>query len=399
MTADTVAGHDPNELLFSERAADDPTGGYRTLREQCPVARTDFGGASTVYLSRYDDVLWALRHPEVFSSSADALSIGQEQPLIPLQVDPPEHTKYRRLLNPEFVPRKIGELEPDVRLLTNQLIDRFADGDGCDFHEDFATPLPSTIFLRLMGLPQDDLPMFLGWRDDNIRPDVAPDDWEGAARIREAAGKAISEYFERAIDERRRKPDDGLLSQLAVAEIDGERLNREELLGICHLMLLGGLDTVTATLDCMIRHLADNPDDRHRLTAEPELIPGAVEELLRRETPVMLVPRIVKKDVTIGGVELRAGEMATLVIGAANTDGTRFEGAEGVDLTRDPNPHLAFGGGHHLCLGAHLARVELRVGLEEFHRRIPDYHIPEGVEIHYSAGIRQAHQLPLVFDK
>jgi cytochrome P450 len=387
---------DPTILLFGH-GADEPSGAYRELRERCPVAVSGAGGAPAVYLSRYQDVLWALRHPEVFSSAADALSIGQEQPLIPLQVDPPEHTGYRRLLNPEFVPRKIDELEPDVRVLVNRLIDAFGGRGRCDFHEEFATPLPSTIFLRLMGLPLDDLAMFLGWRDDIIRPDVPPGDLEAAARVREAAGKAINAYFEDAIDDRRRQPDDGLLSELVGAGIDGEALTRAELLGICHLMLLGGLDTVTATLDCMVTYLARHPERRRRLVENPALIPSAVEELLRRESPVMVVPRIVRQDVTMHEVELRTGDHVMLVIGAANTDEREFPDAEGVDVTRDPNRHLAFGGGNHLCLGAHLARLELRVALEELHRRIPDYRIPDGTEVHFSPGIRQADRLPLVF--
>lgn len=393
-----VEDADPAELLFSQRTADVPHDTYRQLRERCPVARSAFSGSAAVYLSRYDDVLWALRHPEIFSSAADALSIGQEQPLIPLQVDPPEHTKYRRLLNPEFVPRKVAELEADIRVLVDEIIDTFAARGHCDFHDEFATPLPSTIFLRLMGLPQDDLEMFLEWRDNIVRPDVAPNDLEGAERLRAAAGTAIADYFERSLDDRRRHPDDGLLSRLVHAELDGEPLTRAELLGICHLMLIGGLDTVTATLDCMVAYLARHPASRRRLVDHPALVPAAIEELLRSESPVMLVPRILARDTKVRGEELHQGDQVLLLIGAANADDCEFPEGEAADLDRDPNRHLAFGGGNHLCLGAHLARLELRLALEGLHRRIPDYRIPDDVEIHYSPGIRQADHLPLVFD-
>jgi cytochrome P450 len=342
-------------------------------------------------------VQWALRHPEIFSSSADALSIGQEQPLIPLQVDPPLHTSYRRLLNPPFTPKRIGELESDVRVLVNRLLDDFADAGGCDFHEQFATPLPSTIFLRLMGLPQNDLPMFLQWRDNIIRPDVAPGDFAGAAAIRAETGKAISTYFGEAIKAARRQPTEGLLSELVHApDFEGRSLTDKELLGICHLMLVGGLDTVTATLDCMIYYLANHPEQRRQLVREPALIPSAVEELLRSESPVMVVPRVINEPTTLRGVELKSGDLAWLVVAAANVDEAEFEQGE-VDFGRDPNRHVAFGGGHHLCLGAHLARLELRVGLEEFHRRIPDYRVPDDVVVHFSPGIRQADRLPLVW--
>ena len=388
---------DPSELLFGHFAADSPQPGYKTLRDKCPVARSDFAGWPSTYISRYEDVLWALRHPEVFSSDAEALSIGQEQPLIPLQVDPPLHTLYRRILNPEFIPKKMAELHDDVVVLVNGIIDKFAGRGACDFHEEFATPLPSTIFLRLMAMPQSDLPQFLQWRDNIIRPDVEPGDFEGAARIRAQTGHEITEYFAAALARRRDQPDEGFLSQLVRLELEGRLLSQEELLGICQLMLLGGLDTVTATLDCMVTYLATHEDERRRLGGHPDLIPSAVEELLRTESPVMVVPRVVHQPVTIAGVELSPGEHVNLVLGAANSDEAEFADADAVDLGRDSNRHLAFGGGHHLCLGQHLARLELRVALEEFHRRIPDYKIADGAEIHFSPGIRQADTLPLVF--
>jgi cytochrome P450 len=339
-----------------------------------------------------------LHHPEVFSSASDALSLGQDQPLIPVQVDPPLHTKYRRLLSPPFSPKRIGELEPVVRSLVNGLLDEFVDAGACDFHLQFATPLPSTIFLRLMGMPPDDLPMFLQWRDDTVRPAVEPGDFEGAAAIRAAASKAISAYFQEVIDAACGKTGVGLISELVHAEFEGRPLNTDELLGICHLMLLGGLDTVTATLDCMVVYLSRHPERRRQLTQNPALIPAAIEELLRHETPVMVVPRVVKEEITLGGVELQQGDPVLLVIGAANGDEAVFEDPDAVSYSRESNRHVAFGGGNHKCLGAHLARLELRVALEELHRRIPEYRIPEGVEINFSTGIRQPEHLPLVWD-
>ncbi|MDQ1521881.1 MAG: hypothetical protein QOI55_2954 [Actinomycetota bacterium] len=396
----TDAKLDPMSMLFSQECADDPLPAYRAMRDACPVMRGDgmLAGTSAVYLTRYEDVQWAMKHPDTFSSSFEAISIGQEHPLIPLQIDPPEHAQYRRLLDPQFSPKKMAAIEADARLLVNRIIDTFVDNDGCDFHEDFATPLPSTVFLRLMGLPQSDLPTFLQWRDNTIRPDVAPDDWEGAQRIREQTGHAVTAYFQGAIDERRRHPDDsGVLGRLVEGEVDGRPLTDVELLGICHLLLLGGLDTVTATLDCAIVYLARHPDRRRMLVEDPMVLAGAIEELLRAESPVMVVPRVVKQDCTIGGVEIKAGDHATLCVGAANGDDAEFDDAHDVDFLRTPNRHLAFGGGPHRCLGSHLARMELRVALEEFHRRIPDYEISPGVDIHYSPGIRQADHLPLVF--
>ena len=381
--------------LFSQEVADSPHAAYRQLRDQCPVAKGDLGGHKVVLLSRYEDVLWALRHPESFTS-ASGLNLG-EQPLLPLEVDPPVHTGYRRILNPRFVPREIEKLGPDMRKRVRELLDGFADRGSCDFHEEFATPLPSSLFLTLMGLPDDDLPMFFQWRDNTIRPDVEPGDMEGAARIRQETAHAISDYFRERIAERRAEPDDTLLSTIVHATIDGRPLDESELLGISHLLLLGGLDTVTATLDCMIEYLATHPDQRQRLVDDPSTIPAAVEEMLRWLTPVMVVPRAAAEDITLHDVEIKKGDGVTLVLGAANDDEAEFA-ADTVDLSREPNKHLAFGAGHHLCLGAHLARMELRIALEELHARIPDYRLPDGADVHFSTGIRQAHSLPLVWD-
>lgn len=381
--------------LFSPGFADDPHPAYHAMQTQCPVQRSEgmFGGYS-VNLSRYQDVMWALRHPEVFSSK-DVVNIGNDMPLIPLSVDPPDHAKYRHLLDPEFSPKKMAALEPEARALVNRIIDEFVTRGECEFHEDFATPLPSTIFLALIGLPQSDLPQFLQWRDDTIRPNARNE--EEAHRMREAAGHAISEYFETALEEKRRNPDDRLLSRIVIAEVDGRPLTQAEMLGMCHLLLLGGLDTVTATLDCMIAYLAQHPERRRAIVADPALMNPAIEELLRHQSPVMMVPRVVAQDVEIGGVAVAAGDGATLLIGAANCDADEFDDADEMKLDRGANRHLAFGGGPHRCLGSHLARMELRVAMEEFHKRIPEYELADGAEVHFSAGIRQAENLPLVF--
>ncbi len=389
----------PTMLLWDPETANDPREAYRRLRDECPVASTGaIVGVSTGWIvSRYEDVMAALRNPEVFSSGPDAVDVGQEQRLIPLQVDPPEHVKYRRLLDPEFSPKNMAALEPDVRKLIGSLIDEFVEKNTCDFHEEVATPLPSTVFLRLMGMSQDDLPTLLQWRDNTIRPDVEPGDFEGAALIREQTGKEITEYFRNAIAEKRANPDDALLSRIVHGKVDGRLPTDEELLGMCHLLLLAGLDTVTATLDCMIAFLAQNPELRRQLVERPELIPNAVEELLRHETPVMMVARAVAKDFELNGCPMKKGDSLTPLIGAANLDEREFDKPHDVSWERNENRHVAFGAGPHRCLGSHLARLELRVALEEFHKRIPDYSIADGTTLSYSPGIRQANSLPLVW--
>jgi cytochrome P450 len=299
------------------------------------------------------------------------------------------------MLDPEFSPKKMTALEPEARVLVNEIIDTFVANGECEFHEDFATPLPSTIFLALVGLPQSDLPDFLRWRDDTIRPHASTN--EEAEQIRADASHAINDYFIKALEEKRANPDDRLLTRIVNGEVDGRPLTHREQLGMCHLLLLGGLDTVTATLDCMVTYLAQHPDRRQAVVDNPELMEPAIEEMLRHQTPVMMVPRVIAQDFELGGVQMSAGDSATLMIGAANCDKAEFEQSDEVMLDREANRHLAFGGGPHRCLGSHLARMELRIALQEFHKRIPEYEIAEGTEIHFSPGIRQADHLPLVF--
>lgn len=388
---------DPLTLLFIDPgASDDPAPAYARLRNECPVARTPgLTGDMSVWISSYDDALWALKHPEVFSSSAEAVDIGQSHDLIPLQVDPPLHTMYRRFLAEWFNSRAIAPLEPEVRKLVNELLDGLVPRGRCDFHEDFATPLPSTVFLAMMGLPQDDLDAFLRWRDDIIRPSADPQEAEA---IRARTGAEITAYFDAQIDGLRVNPRSGFWSDLVNTEFDGRPLTRGELLGMAFLLIIAGLDTVTATLDCMIEYLAQHPDRRAELVERPELTTDAVEEMLRALTPVQLVPRLIVQDATIGGVDVKAGDHATIVLGAANLDPAMYDQPDDVDFERERSINLAFGGGPHLCLGINLARLELRVALEEWHRRIPDYAIPTGTVIAHSPGIRQTDQLPLVWD-
>jgi cytochrome P450 len=370
---------------------------YRTLNEKLPVARQVFTEGPV--LSRYEDVLWALRHPEIFSSEMEIqMNLGTERPMIPQQIDPPAQTKYRKILDPRFSRKRMAEIEPDVRRHARELIDRTYDAGGCQFGEAFAVPLPCHAFLSLMGLPQSELGHFLGIKDDIIRPHMKTMDLDEMTKLREAAGKGIYTYFGDVIRERRAKPGSDLVSYLCEAAIDGEKLSDNEILDICFLMILAGLDTVTATLGCSIAYLASNPEHREQLVRDPALIPNAVEELLRWETPVTAVPRVVKQDTEVRGVAIKAGELATLLLGASNVDDAEFEDADRVDFERARNRHIAFGSGPHRCLGSHLARLELEIALEEWHRRIPAYGIAPGELPRYSAGIREVQHLPLVWD-
>jgi cytochrome P450 len=385
--------------LFHEEFARCPQPAYAQLRSRCPVGRSILTDAPVI--SRYEDVMWALRHPEIFSSEMELhMQLGTERPMIPQQIDPPAQTRYRRLLDPHFSRRKMEELAPGVARQARALIDGFVRDGECEFDAAFAIPLPCTAFLDLLGLPASDLGFFLELKDDIIRPHKGRPDVPHTELqpVRNAAGARNYEYFRRALDEREARPREDMLTALSRAEIDGERLSRNEILDICFLLLLAGLDTVTSTLGCNMTYLASNPEQRQRLLDDPKLIPGAVEELLRWETPVVAVPRLVKRNVTLSGVELKEGELATLLIGSANTDDEHFEDAQVVDFARERNIHAAFGAGPHRCLGSHLARMELRVAMEVWHERIPHYRIKPGEIPRFSPGIREALYLPLVWD-
>ena len=369
---------------------------YDMLREHSPVLKVEQGGT---IIARHEDVEFALRNADVFSSDMEAVSIGNVRPLIPLQVNPPEHVKYRRLLDPLFAPKQVARLEADVRTLSNQLIDDFIDTGECEFNSAFAIPLPCTVFLRLLGLPLEDLDLFLELKDNIIRPngEAAQIPEEEFTRIQAETGQRIYAYFNKVLDERERQPQDDMLTGFLEAEVDGQRLTREDILDICYLFLLAGLDTVTASVGCMVSYLAQHPDQRQRLVDDPSQIPGAVEELLRWETPVPGVPRVVTAGVELSGERLEPGERVTVLIGSANIDERGFPEPADIDFERPANRHLAFGGGVHRCLGSHLARLELRVALEQLHERIPDYSIKPGESPKYSMGIRAVEYLPLVF--
>jgi cytochrome P450 len=385
--------------LMSPELARNPQPMYQMLRAGSPVLRVD--GVGVVVTSR-SGVEGILRDPGGFSSSMSAVDLKTERPLIPLQIDPPAHRTYRKILDPLFAPQRMRLLEEPVARLVNELIDGFVDEDEIDFAARFSVPFPSQVFLTLFGLPLGDLPTFLGMKDGVIRPDHVVGHEYGHPETeahQQRTADAIYAYFEGVLDERAGDDRDDLLSHLLRAEVDGDRLTREDILDICFLMLIAGLDTVSASLDCFFGHLAGDPASRRRLVDDPEVIPGVVEELLRWETPVMAVARVATRDAEVDGCPVASGEHVMAIIGAANVDDTEVPDAGVVRWDRDANRHLAFGGGVHRCLGSHLARLELRVALREWHRRIPDYCVKPGVELDYTAGIRTLQRFPMVLGR
>jgi cytochrome P450 len=337
-----------------------------------------------------------LRNHQLFSAEG-LVNLGNVRPLIPLGVDPPRHTRYRRLLDQLFSPKRMDALEEDVADRVNRFIDSFIGRGGCHFTRDLAVPLPSSVFLGLMGLPWEELGTLLRLKDGILRPGAGAADGEERIRIQHETGQEIYAYFDAVLDERSPAPRDDILSHLLVAEVDGVRLTREEVLDICFLFLIAGLDTVTDSLTCSFAFLARHTDHRRMLASDPSLIPAAVEELLRWETPVPNVFRVAVADTELRGCPVKAGTVVAVSLGAANLDAQTAEAPHDVQFDREANRHLAFGGGVHRCLGSHLARRELRVTMREWHRRIPEYGLKPGLELHYPTGLRSVENLELVW--
>ncbi len=350
-----------------------------------------------------DNTEYVLRHHELFSSRVE-MHLGNVRPLIPLNVDPPRHSKYRKLLDPLFAPRRMEEQDADITRRVNALIDGFIDRGECNFTDEFAEIFPTSVFLGLLGLPEDELDMFLRLRDGILHPEkMDPDAGLDPAKrmaVMNATGQGIYAYFADLISRRREEPSTDIITRFLSNEIDGERLTDEEILDICFLFLIAGLDTVSDSLTCFYAFLACHPDHRRRIVDDPAVIPSAVEELLRWESPVPSgVPRVAVDDVKLpGGQTIAKGTAVMVNYGAANLDPALFGDPFEVRFDRSPNPHIAFGGGVHRCLGSHLARREMRITLREWHRRIPEYRLKPGYEkLEYPPGLRHVKDLVLTW--
>lgn len=376
----------------------DPYPVYEALRSHCPVGHSEKYGGFWI-LSTYDDVWHAYHHPEVFSSYPIEIGYGlaNQRPMIPLEIDPPDHAKYRRVLDRLFAPRAVMPLEPSLRELANRLIDAFIERGECEFIADFAVPYPCGTFLNLMGMDLDLMSTFLEKKDVIIRG--VPGDAEASARVREDAALYVYGYFAEMLDQRAEKPADDIMSYLVNdAEFDDRKLTQFEILDICFLFFIGGLDTVTSMLGLSFEHLGKNTRDRDFLVENPSEIGKAIEELLRWASPVS-PGRTVVEETTIRGTTLQPGDRVLLLTGSAGRDDTVFPDPDTVDFNRENRTrHMAFGAGPHRCLGSHLARIELRIAFEELHRRIPDYRLkPGGVILHKNPNVRTVEHLPLVF--
>ena len=351
-------------------------------------------------VTHYKEIQQVLTDAETFSSYPNNLVTSDVGKFIPLELDPPDHGAYRAALSPLFSPQRMKSLSDSIRVVVNELIDGFAANGEAEWISEFAHELPARIFLALMDWPLADAPMFTEATDTILfgKPDGTEEE-SNQARVQ--AGFQIFGYFQKMVEDRRANPGDDITSALIHTEVklpDGTRLlTDEELNRMFFLLAMGGLHTVQGALAWAILHLSNNPGQRDQIIADPKLIPKAVEEILRIESPV--VPgRRATREVELGGVTIGKDDQLILMLCSANRDHAEFAEPTKFDLSRHPNRHMSFSVGPHRCLGSHLARIELTIAMEELHRRIPDYQLVESEPpVFHSSQVRGCIRMPITF--
>ena len=342
--------------------------GWAALREAGPVVLSDGWYA----LTRREDVLAALRNPNVFSSKKAFEVVGSPLPLVPAAFDPPEHTRFRKILQPFFSPHALATILPSIQAQAIDIIDSIAERDECEVMSELATPYPSQVFLTLFGLPLRDRERLIGWKDAIIE-----------LSIPNAAGETpdltpaleLFAYLTEAIAEHRRNPGDDVLSQVLAGD---DALTDDEALGMAFFFVLAGLDTVTSAIGAAMLELARRPDLCSRLREKPDEIGVFVEEIVRLESSAPVVPRVTTEEVTVAGITLPAGSRVRLCLGAINRDGSDAISSDDLVLDGKVHKHWGFGGGPHRCVGSHLARMEMNVVVTEWLSRITEFELAQG---------------------
>jgi cytochrome P450 len=367
---------------------------YRSMRETAPVY---FDKQQYMWhVFRYDDVQRVLSDYASFSS---ARGRGGDQPLSAsmISMDPPRHRQLRALTTQAFTPRAVDALAPRIQGIVNDLIEQVMARGQMDMIEDFSYPLPVIVIAELLGIPPADRARFKAWSDAI----VSTSNTMGAGGMTNwQAQREMVAYFTDIIAQRRREPGADLISGLLAAQIEGQHLTTQELLGFCVLLLVAGNETTTTLLGNAMLCFTEQPEAWQRLRAEPALLPSAIEEVLRYLSPVQSMFRVAAKEVELGGQHIPEYARVLAWIGSANRDEAQFPNADEFDITRSPNRHIAFGYGIHYCLGAPLARLESRIALsamlERFTtvRRAPDAEL-EPLESTIVYGV---HSLPMTFE-
>lgn len=388
--------YDPFDHDFLE----DPYPSYQRMRDETPVAYNE--RLDLYALSRFDDVWNAVHDPVLFSSAQGiSLFVGTSEPPQLIEMDPPRHTGYRKLVSRTFTPMRVNAMEPMVRELTRKWLATLAGRQECDLIGDFAAKLPMDVISTMVGVPAADHDRLRGWADQMLELDAdapAPGDAEFSPG-KYAGGGAMAKmgsYFSALIADKRAHPADDMISALLEAEIDGERLSDLDVAGFCVLLAIAGNETTTKLIGHMAFHLDQNPAQAGLLDSDPTLVAGVVEETTRYDASSQMLARTLTRDVELHGVRLRAGRKVALLIGSANRDDREFERADRFEIARVVPRTLAFGHGVHVCLGAALARLEGRVVLEELRRALPRLEVDvAGARRMHSYHVRGFKHLPV----
>jgi hypothetical protein len=373
----------PRLDYYSLPMAADRGVGWKTLRDAGPVVFMN----GFYYLTRREDVLAALRNPKVFSSRL-ALQPPGYLPVVPLAFDPPEHTRYRKILQPYFSPHALSKSRPVLERHAAEMIAEFAGRGECEAMADFANLYPFQVFLDLYGLPVEDRDLLIDWKNALIadKPVLSQEDLD--------KGQALFEYLTDAIQQRRRSPGDDMLSKVMTGDGDFSDL---ELLGMSHLLILAGLDTVTAAIGFSLFELARRPELRIKLRDNPRDTRVFIEEIVRLEPSAPVAPRVTTEYVEVGGMTLPPRTAVRLCMAAVNRDGSDAVSTDDLVLDGKVHRHWGFGGGPHRCLGSHLARIELTVIVGEWLKQIPDFELPPDYtpEISFPSKTFALKELPL----
>jgi cytochrome P450 len=379
----------------------DPYTELARIRREQPVQRLDFSGmpheaSKPVFIVyRYEDVAQVLRDNETYSSSIILAFFGDALGKhVMLGMDEPAHRRHRALVSAAFTQRALARRAGDVAQVGNGLIDRFADRGRADLVREFTFPYPTLIIAGLLGLPREDYAQFQRWSISLLSITV---NRERAV----AASEALRDYFVPILAARRADPRDDLISSLAHAEIDGEKLADEEIFSFLRLLLPAGVETTYRSTGNLLFGLLSNPDQLEAVRANRSLILQAIEEAVRWEPPLLTITRVATRDTELSGVSIPAGSTVMPMLGSANRDEERWSDPDRFDVFRAPRPHIGFGHGTHVCLGMHLARIEMRVALELLFDRLPNLRLdPEGDDPHIRGQVfRSPTSLPVLFGK
>ena len=378
----------------------DPYAELAQRRREGAVQRLDLSGmphdeSKPVFMVyRYDEIAQLLRDNETYSSSIIIAFFGDSLGKhVMLGMDEPEHRRYRSLVSAAFSQKALARRQDElVARVANDLIDRFAGRGGADLVREFNFPYPTQIIAGLLGLPREDFPQFQRWSISLLSITV---NRERAI----AASRALRDYFAPILAARRDEPRDDLISSLAKAEIDGERLSDEEIFSFLRLLLPAGIETTYRSMGNLLFGLLGSPEQLDAVRADRSLIPQAIEEAVRWEAPLLVITRVVTRDTELGGIAIPAGSTVMPMLGAANRDENRYPDPDRFDIFRAPKPHISWGHGVHLCLGMHLARLEMRVALEQMLDRLPHLRLdPDGKDPHIRGQVfRSPTSLPVLF--